>query len=372
MRKGRVILPVPAYTFNSGFQPGIFLTNQTDSFKRISFQAMPMYAWKQQNIIGEGRVSVNFQNETGKIKKTNIFLSGRSYYFPSSDSFDFRFWRMESGVKFTFKNSAKRSNLQHQFSAKLHYSKQEQQIYLPVDTSYAESKNTRILRALRLNWTYDQKLELNPYGMEMSSDISDQFARIQTIFHGKLNYDSPKKFFEYRFYAGAYIFKKSSFQDDFDGRLGISGITSEQDIFLDHWFIGRNDEIHSISNQQTYLDQGGFYTNMISGKSWDWAFAMTFKTTMPFDAPIQLYLGIGAYPAILNDGIQTAIEGGILLAPLPGVLEIAFPIYLDKKSLETLNLNTNNYLEKIRFILNFEKLNLYKWPNHPKIPKPWW
>ena len=367
-----IILPVPGYTFNSGFEPGVFLTNQTDTFKRFSFQAMPMYAWKQQNIIGEGRVSFNVLKNTGKIRRFSTFLSGRTYFFKSTDDFDFRASRIEVGDTLNMHSPSKKPELLHQFGLKMHYSSQDILGYNEVDSNWVPSKNTRTLKALRLNWIYNYRRDINPYSMEISSDISDEFARAQFIYQGKLNYDSPEKFFEYRLYTGAYVYKKTNFQNNFDGRLGISGITSEQDIFLDHWFIGRNYDTHHMSDQQTYLDQGGFYTNMIGGKSWDWVSAITFKTTMPFDAPIQLYLGIGAFPDLIDNGIQTAYEGGILLAPLPGVLEIAFPILLDQNSLETLNLNTNNYLEKIRFILNFEKLNLYKWPDHPKIPKPWW
>jgi hypothetical protein len=365
------LYPVAGYTFNSGFLPGMFLTNQVDSLKRFAFQVMPMYAWKQQNIIGEGKFSYNKMNSSGKIKHFKAFVSGRSYFFRSSNDFDFRAWRVETGIQITFHNPEGKNELINTFSAKLHHSKQDILSYMMVDSTYIPTKDTRTLNALRLNWTYDFRRAENPIGYEFNTDISDEFARVQGIFHGKLNYDSPKKFFEYRFYAGAYIFKKNSFQNDFDGRLGISGITSEQDIFIDHWFLGRNYATHHMSDQQTYIDQGGFYTNMISGKSWDWASALTFKTTMPFDAPFQLYLGIGAFPNYINNKVQTAYEGGILIAPFPGVLEIAFPILLDPKSLETLNLNTNNYLEKIRFILNFEKINLYKWSDHPKIPKPW-
>lgn len=364
------LYPAAGYTFNSGFLPGVYFTNKKDSVKKFTYQIMPLYAWKQQNAIGEGKLSFNLFPANGKTTRFQAFISGRSYFFHSTNDFDFRATRIEFGVKFKLRNSAKKNKLNNEITAKLHFSQQDMLGYTEIDSNWIPQKTTRQLKALRLNWIYDYRREENPFGYEINTDISDKFARIQGIFHGKLNYDSPKKFFEYRFFAGAYIFKKNSFQSNFDGRLGISGITGEQDIFIDHWFLGRNYATHHISDQQTYRDQGGFYTNMMGGKSWDWAVTTTFKTTMPFDAPFQLYLGLGAYPDIINDKVQTAYEGGILFAPIPGVLEIAFPLLVDPKSLETLNLNTDNYLEKIRFILNFEKLKGHKWLDHPKIPNP--
>lgn len=362
------LYPLASWTQNSSILPGMYISTQIDRPHLFHFQVLPMFAYKQRQLVGEGKITLNKYYKSGKIRQFQAFTSIKSYFFPSSDKFDFRFIRYETGINFTFHNPSNKSMLIHNVSAKFHYSEQNNLIYIPVGTEYTESLNTKIMRAGRLEWLYDNQKNINPLKRELKLDFSDQFARIQAILSGKIHYNSPKKYFSYRIFAGSYIFAKQSFIDNFDAQIGISGISSRQDIFLDHWFLGRNNTSRHFLEQQTYIDQGGFYTNMIAGKTWDWASSISFKSTLPFDAPFQLYGSIGLYPSSINKKITSVYEAGILFSPLPGIIEIAFPITLDKSSNEILNLNTDNYLQKIRFIINFEKLNIHKWLDHPNVP----
>ena len=361
------LYPLASWTQNSGILPGIYISTQVDRPHLLHFQAMPMFAYKQKQLVGEGKITLNKYYNSGKIRQFQAFTSIKSYFFPSSNEFDFRFLRYEAGFNLTFHNASKKSMLIHSFTAKVHYSEQDNLIYIPSGTEYVEGLSTRILRAVRIKWIYDNQRNINPLKKELKLDFNDQFARIQGVLSGKIYYNSPKKYFSYRIFAGSYIFAKQSFIDNFDGRIGISGIRSQQDIFLDHWFIGRNNNSRHFLEQQTFINQGGFYTNIIAGKNWNWASSISVKNTLPFDAPFQLYGSIGIYPSSIDNKISTVYEAGIIFSPLPGIIEIAFPIALDKNSNETLNLNTDNYLQKIRFIINFEKLNIHKWLDHPNI-----
>jgi len=125
-----------------------------------------------------------------------------------------------------------------------------------------------------------------------------------------------------------------------------------------------------VYRMQGLYGPGNLYSISPVGQSWNWTLSASGSVSMPFDLPLRLYVAAGISPNSLNANKPFGIfEGGILITTPHKYFEIAFPLVHDKSSKNALLLNTDKYWQRIRFIINFDRINPHTWLKNPQCRK---
>jgi len=139
----------------------------------------------------------------------------------------------------------------------------------------------------------------------------------------------------------------------------LSGTNGTNDITYDYLYLSRN-YFHTYTDfisQQFSDNQGGFsYYSPFQDNSW--MTSAQFRTSFPAPKFLHAYINIASFgqaESIFNSPL--VYEAGIEAELIPNILKIYFPITGSQELTNVNNLYTGNYLQKIRFVLNFTAIN---------------
>jgi hypothetical protein len=143
-----------------------------------------------------------------------------------------------------------------------------------------------------------------------------------------------------------------------DGSVNLDG-TSE-DYRNEQLFLHRNGG-RSVAANQMVRNRGGFVQASPLGGSDDWVLSLNLEADIPLGLPISLYANGGLYPVInvsQGNSVESLFETGIRLNLIPDILDLSFPLLIDKKIQDAYDFSGISYKETIRLQFRLEKLNL--------------
>ncbi|PKP04467.1 MAG: hypothetical protein CVU11_04585 [Bacteroidetes bacterium HGW-Bacteroidetes-6] len=356
------LYPLIIWSENNRFMPGVFVTNCIGLQHKFDYQMFPMYSSEFESMTGFGKMTLNNLLAGEKIDKSSMFVETKSYFLPDFNKASLRFYQWQAGFQLGTTRKTDSIETRILWGLKFHQNGTQTIVYENNGITYEPKRSYKILKAVRAEWKLERIKPERPFFVDIKGDFWNNFGRIYATYEYD-NLYAKHRSFTFKALAGGFLYAKNSFINQFDARLNPASIGYQQDVFYDGWFLGRNPD-GKFYNQQGLSGTGCMYTISPLGKTWDWTVAASTSISLPFDLPIRLYLSAGVVPDVLNSNKPFLMtEGGILIMPVKKYFEIAFPVFTDTRTQESIKLNTDNYLQRIRFIVNFDRIKLLKWPS---------
>ena len=324
------------------------------------------YTARKKTIVGAGKIS--FNQDINNSKNLSFFLQGKRFHLAPLSNHSLGYFQYEIGAKYTYTLQSDSVLKQHVIEAKYHKSETEGVNYKRVNGAVEAEKHVKHLDAIRTKWQFINHDKEQPFLTQVKIDAWTDFARMTANYEYDYNF-KPKRWFTFRAFAGLFFYKSDEFVNKYDARISTNMYGWQNDIFYDGWFLGRNVN-KAIYLMQGMSGEGSLYSISPLGKNWDWAISTSGSITFPIDIPLRVYASAGIAPNQLqNNKPYGMFEGGIVIMPSKKFFEIAFPLILDKSSKKVLSLNTKNYWQRIRIIVNFDKINPHSWLKKPHLKK---
>ena len=364
LNSGIVVSPVVAWNENDHWMPGVYLTNRLIGHRPVTFQVMAFYSTDTKSLVGVGKISINRYFESRSLSAVSVFLQGKSFHLPSYEGEPMRYYQFETGIKTILETGSDSVPAQHTLELKYHQNGTEEMMWISNGTIYVPEQHLKILNAVRAAWTFEIYDPTQPFSTSVKADVWGDFARMSASYEYDYNYE-PKRWFTFRAFTGVIFFHDSVFAQNYDARISPNMPGWKTDIFYDGWFLGRN-VYDPVYRMQGMPGPGGLYSISPVGQSWNWTLSVSGSVSMPFDLPLRIYAAAGISPDPLKANKPFGIfEGGLLITTPQKFFEIAFPLVHDKSSKDALLLNTGKYWHRIRFIINFDRINPHTWLDNP-------
>jgi hypothetical protein len=332
--------PILGGNTTDGFMLGMAIYNDILPKNRFSYTIMPMYAFGSKGLTGMADIHYTvFQKEQLPSVKFRIqgqrFMIGQptnSPYLPGNI--------IRPEISLLFHPENRRSNIAHD-------------IRLRVNLFIRENSDKVNPVIPQLTYVFNQSFK--PHSSRITADLQ-WFEG-----HTKLSLEAIYSFafrrsrgLRARFFIGK-IFRES-FSSTYNFRM--SSHRGYQDYLHEGAFFGRN-ETSGFAAQQMIEADGGFKTYMNIGASNNWLTALNLSSTLYRKIPLELFLSIGASSNTGSafPGSETfLVEFGASINIIPNVLAVHFPFLLSGDVKHNVELNTDNYWQRIRFTFNVNEI----------------
>jgi len=360
--------PVVGWNYYNSFMPGIAVYSDPVFQTKFDYQFVPMYSFKTEEMTGLGNMGYTIFPEKTFMQNIRIGFSGSHFSYdqlsyPEFAYSDFTKFAPELFIEIKKKNP--RSFLKQTIKFRNINIYKNYHVQAFTLESIESFSTTNYYNELAVNLANIRLL--NPYNASIRIEQGEKFVKSSVETNYKFTYKKIKKGLEIRWFFGGFLYDKvdkTAFGKDY--RFRLSGQTGYHDYLYDHYFLGRNVENASgniLGNQFTETE-GGFKTYSYIGQTWKWLTALNLKTSLPGKIPFKIYADIGTY-----DGASTAFNGsqlivyeaGIDLVLIRGIFDIYFPFLWSMDLKDNSNfISGTGYAEKIRFTLNINKLDPFK------------
>ncbi|MDR2011237.1 MAG: M1 family metallopeptidase [Bacteroidales bacterium] len=342
------VFPAMGYNYTDGFMLGIMFYSPPVPKRKFDYQLIPMWAFGSDKITGVGNISLFFHPLKTPIREIEIFTSGRRFSINTSDSGTY--YKIASGIRIKLK-----TDLSGQYISEFLIRNINATDYIG-----GGQKNFQ-----QLNYKYANLRKYNPYSYSFNIERGKGFIKSSIEAEAKINYNYKNKGLKIRLFAGKFLYNSSGYNGNYNFRM--SGNLGIQDYFYDHLFLGRNEDIRinpgNFLAHQFIRNEGGFAMYTPWGQTNNWLAAINFDSNSPIKT-IDVFLNIGVCPDA--DKIKWYYEFGIKISLLKDFINIYFPVTATKDIWNTSNdIYTKNYIQKIRFTISLEKLNLLYYRDKP-------
>ncbi|MCX6180773.1 MAG: M1 family metallopeptidase [Bacteroidetes bacterium] len=360
-------LPTVGFNEYDRFMLGMAFHNYQFPMKNTRFWINPTYSFKNKIMNGDAHLRYF-------IRKPLPFLSGmeagvalKQYSINEYAGVSAQFQKIEPSIRFIFKKKDANSPYSTELVTRMVRLNKEMIAGLG-DNKYEVRNNWK--NYYEAKFIITKKAATNSFVLTPLWQLGPDFQKITITgdFRFKLNKQGNE--LKVRIFGGKFLDQAYLPTQQFTLRGH-----RDEDYLYDNVLIGRGvyNSIY-MSSQQIYTADGGFkfglYGNDIRGKNWMAAINFTYDLPIPAgpNGPSKptylfaLFADLGTSDGVLNNGASFYYDSGIQLTLLKDVIEIYFPIFMSdqlKNSYET-SAFSFNYFQKIRFLLNFNNMNLLK------------
>lgn len=319
---------VPEAEFNiyDGIAPGIRFNNKSILNKPFIFSISPMYSTNTGTFVGKFSTLIEDNiREKGKLYSIRYMANGSRFHY-TKDAFYTTFTPM---IQFRFRDENLRTN-KNEFI-------QIRQVYVNRDKSeYITDTNTENYNIFNLKYGNYQSEGTKHFSILNDLQISNSFGKIASEIHYRKLFENNRQI-SLRLFAGAFMFRSTN--SDFFS----FGLDRPNDYMFDYNLLGRS-ETTGIYSQQYVYAEGGFKSKFDTRLANQWM--ATINGTFNIWNWIQIYGDAG----MLKNQYSTAkfvFDSGLHFNLVPDFFELFLPVY----SSNGFELNSNNYGEKIRFVV---------------------
>ena len=209
-----------------------------------------------------------------------------------------------------------------------------------------------------LRYELSKKHVVKPYNIRVEMQQSEDVYKTSLTAKYSINYKEKRKGFDARFFAGAFV--ATSANDAGAYRFRMSGQAGYQDYLFNHTYLGRNETNGVWAKQFTETD-GAFKIFSPLGQSAEWLMALNLKSSLGnLKLPLNVYIDMGVSAPDGRLAETLLYNAGASLSIYKNVFEIYFPILFSQGFTDYHNANGIDYVETIRFVLNFNLLNPFE------------
>jgi len=344
--------------------------------RKLEWLVAPMYAIGSKKLVGLGDVKYNLYGNGGLIRKATL---GYNYKAFSTETIEWtRFYNDQSFKE--FQEITDYSQWQrHEISADIELNnynlRKAKHNILIRGINISESislVNVDITNAVNLRYTVKNKQILKPASIQfdlvsLNSLNFGTFTGVSMEAKIRKNYNVDLKGFEVRFFVAQTLDRNEGlFTSKYNWSL--SGQNGAGDYLYDHTLLGRDQSYPDMTTQQTTGTQGDFKVNSVYriGSSDSWLASLNFKLEAPIGIPIGVFGDAGIHPktVISNSGVSNEVgfqyDGGIYIPIRKDIFEIYIPLFYSEDIKATLDSWDVSFMQRIRFVLNFNELNPFK------------
>jgi len=328
------IFYIPEIEFNAydGISIGMKLSNRSMLNKPFSFNATPMYSSNTGKFVGKATFIIDdYVKDEGKLYNIRYILRGSQFHYAS----DATYTNLVPTIQFLFRDKNLRTN-KTEFI-------QLRQVYINRDASPFITENTENYNVFNAKYGNFQSEGTKHFSFSNDLQISSKFGKVATEMHYRKLFENNRQI-SLRFYAGVFMF--SSVKSDFFS----FGLDRPNDYMFDYSLLGRS-ETTGIYSQQYVYAEGGFKSKLDTRFANQWI--TTLNGTFNIWNWIQIYGDAGMLKNKYNS-TEFVYDSGFHLNLVPDYFELFLPVY----SSNGFELNSNNYGEKIRFVVTLSPKTL--------------
>ncbi len=345
------VLPAVGWNAYNGFMAGGLLYSPVLPLQKLEYHILPMFGFKNKRFAGMGDITLHtFPN---KLERVDFTLSGRQFGAPEESLQSYNKGRF--AIDIFLKNKVARSPL-------------SKKVYLSYTNIGYVSSNSR-QEFVDLGFSLKNYRMLNPYKLDVSLENSTDYTRFLVSAKYSISTKYDREAFSFRFFGGSTI----PFHDKSNSISLSSGPLADQQ--MDKLFFERftGSENSLLFSKQTSVGQGNFMANMPLVS--DQLASLQFKAKL-YKYPFFVYASVGTFKEAEFYGQNYVItvfpqtpeyngsnvlwESGLIFS-LTKFLDIYLPFYGSAEIEDYLSNTTDNYMQKIRFNLKLDQMNLFKY-----------
>ncbi len=342
--------PVIGWNNYNGIMPGIMFYNSLAPMKKTEYRIMPMFGLYNTDLAG----NIVLEHHILPVKtfqRIDIRLKAMQYAL----SRDINFQKLRAEIDFWIKSEPAKKKETHVIAKTIY----------ATDIQNVTEDTASYKMFADISFTHLCNRKINPYSFNFNVQGSNGFAKSWIEGKYKLSYEDYRKGFNMRIFAGKFLYNAEEYYGNYNFRL--SGWAGYQDYTYEHIFLGRTETPNSenfnklLFNQFTMSD-GGFAVYSPLGQSNNWLISANLKLDAPIPVPISVYSNIGFYAGMydFDPSVPIIYESGLCINIINNIFEIYFPITMTKSLKQANEFYTDNYVQKIRFILNLNLLDPFK------------
>ncbi|MFD2909076.1 aminopeptidase [Flavobacterium ardleyense] len=329
------IFYVPEVEFNAydGVALGLKLNNRSILNKPFTFSATPMYSTNTGTFVGKFSATVEDNiREKGKLFNIKYSLSGNRFHY-TKDAF---YTNFSPNIQFRFRDENLRKNKSELI--------QLRQVYVNRDSSpFITDVKTENYNVFNARYGNFQSEITKHFSLLNDLQIASSFGKISTEIKYKKLFENNRQI-SFRLYAGAFMYRSTS-SDFFN-----FGLDRPNDYMFDYSLLGRS-ESTGIYSQQYVYGEGGFKSKLDTRFANQWI--TTINGTFNVWNWIEIYTDVGMLKNKYSNA-KFVYDSGLHLNLVPDYFELFLPVY----SSNGFELNSNNYREKIRFVVTLSPKTL--------------
>ncbi|MDD4148453.1 MAG: M1 family metallopeptidase [Bacteroidales bacterium] len=343
------VLPMLTYNTADGFSPGLLIYTSPFPKKKFEFQIMPLWGIKTGLLNGFANISYFIHPKEKIIKEIEIFTSSRR--FGLGDDMKGFYFKFSQGLCIRLRTNPNKNVTSELIMRNV------------TANSFYFSKKVNLHQ---VKYEFNNYRLINPWSISADFHAGNGFSKISAELIKTFNYNEDIGL-RIRLFAGKFLYSSDVYYGNYNYRM--FGNTGDQDYFYDELFVGRTENIRqnpeNLWAHQYIRNDGGYTMFSPLGQTDNWLLALNIDSETPLRV-IDIYLNIGAYPQELSDPVVVLFETGIKFKIFKDFFSMYFPIYGSKNVWDISNaIYTENYLQKVRFTLSLDKLNLLNYRNKP-------
>lgn len=329
------IFYVPEVEFNAydGIALGLRINNRSILNKPFTFSVSPMLSTNTGTLIGKFNAMVEDNiREKGKLYNIRYLITGSRFHY-TPDAF---YTNLVPIIQFRFRDENLRKNKSELI--------QLRQVYVNRDTSpYTIDASTENYSIFNAKYSNYQSEGTKHFFFSNDLQISNSFGKAATEIHYRKLFENNRQI-SLRWFFGAFMYRSTN--SDFFS----FGLDRPNDYMFDYNLLGRS-EATGIYSQQYVYAEGGFKSKLEDRFANQWM--STINVTFNIWNWIQVYGDVGMMKNKYSNP-KCVYDSGLHLNLVPDYFELFLPVY----SSNGFELNSNNYGEKIRFVVTLSPKTL--------------
>ncbi len=339
-------LPVAGWNNYNKTMLGVLLYNNLLPARNFEYQLMPMYSYVKNDFAGTGKLNYTMYPKSGVFHNINISLSAMQYAWEHDSGNNFQRYKGEADFKI-------RANIKSPIE--IHF------ICNSIAATDIFYKENDIDFYENFIFTYNRKKVTDQIGLNFATQVGKDFTKCSINADYKFLF-TKNKAISFHLFAGKFIYN-NTYKANLNFRL--SGTSGLDDYTYSDVFLGRTESIQSDTNNvfaHQFVKNDGAFVVWSPFQSKDWLVSLNMTTALPIPLPIKFYAGIATFPKINMFDLQHFYtwETGIELRIIPDIFSIFLPLFYADDIKQTNDMYTSRYVQKIRFTLNLNKLNIFE------------
>lgn len=347
------ITPVLGWNNYNKLMLGMAFYNHTLLQKKFEYTLMPLYGTGNNDIAGYADVNYFIFPDKGVFQSISIGAKATRYAY-HTEPLKMNFNKIAPEINFEIRKKNARSFIRQKITLRnvnIIRDYYTTEYWLEYPQYFPTKINTTINE---LSYSINNSRTINPCSAKLNFQQGDDMAKVFASFNYSLTFKGNAKSLDIRIFSGAFLDNTNAgpYRFRMSGNLGL------QDYLYDNIFLARNEYIGNGKLTQQFSEtDGAFKLYSPIGQTSNWLTAMNIKLSLPKIPFIRLYGDIGTChkDGLVNE--QILYNAGINLSVIRNVVEIYVPLILSKDLKDNIKLNNFDFVNMIRFSINFNSLN---------------
>jgi hypothetical protein len=355
-------LPAIGWNNYNRFMLGVILYSPLIPSQMLEYQLMPMAALGNHDVAGMGRVALNLPGFS-ILQGIQLSADARRFGYDIYDGKSYS--RLKGEMMLTFRNHTARSPVSNTMKFAV----------ITADEVAAFHQLTFLRKYfLTIEAGHTSNNLINPHAELFNVEIDNDFAKTSFEFNFGHAMKYSNNALHVRFFASCFIEKERDFNNFYD--IHLSGASGLEDYKYDHLYFGRFEDMTDPNRQrflsrQFVISEGGFVSYNPFARSDKWLATLGISVKAPV-VPVSFFANAGTYAGAGNQSIlvsgkvihanSVAFEMGAMLN-VGKFIRVYFPVATSMDISQVNDLYLDNYLERIRYVIDFSAINPFRLRN---------